>query len=75
VWPIQLFCGELLFIMAMWLPNDFYDSSLPSPFAIAVRELGIRCEDFKFMNVDKIIISYRIIKALGLEETEENCHC
>jgi hypothetical protein len=61
--------------MAMWLPNDFYDSALPSPFIRAVQELGIRCEDFKFMNVDKIIISYRIIKALGLDENEENCHC
>lgn len=61
--------------MAMWLPNDFYDAALPSPFAIAVKELGIRCEEFKFMNVDKIIISYRIIKALGLDETEENCSC
>lgn len=27
------------------------------------------------MTVDKIIISYRIIKALGLDETEENCAC
>ena len=67
VWPIQLFCKELLFIMAMWLPNDFYDPARPSPFAEAVRELGIRCEEFKFMNVDKIIIAYRIIKALGLD--------
>ncbi len=25
VWPIQLFCKEILFIMAMWLPNDFFD--------------------------------------------------
>lgn len=61
--------------MAMWLPNDFYDAALPSPFAKAVQELAIRCEEFKFMNVDKIIISYRIIKALGLDENEENCHC
>jgi hypothetical protein len=30
--------------MAMWLPFDFYDENLPSAFAQAVKELGIKCD-------------------------------
>lgn len=41
----------------------------------AVQELQIVCHDYRFINIDKLIISYRILKALKLDSVEEVCIC
>lgn len=58
-------------MLASWLPLDLYDQSKPSVFVRAVDELNIQCHEYRFINVDKLIISYRILKSIKLDSAEE----
>jgi hypothetical protein len=73
IWPIQQFCKEILHLLADWIPHDYYDEDRPSLFAKAAKEL--QCKTHTFINIDKLIISYRILKSIKLDGDEGMCKC
>lgn len=62
-----------MYVLADWLPDDFYDPKMPSIFAKIKSKYNLYVNDFKYFNMDKIVFCYRIIKDLGINNLEHKC--